>query len=246
MSAPKALWWRQSIWELGLNLRNGEQLLLVVVIPVAVFIAATTTSLLPSLASSPARALGTVLTISVLASAFTSVAISTAFERRSGALLYMSTTPLGRLDVVSAKVIATLMTVVISCVAVLVAALALEPGEITKSAGSFLLTLAMVILGTTVCASWALFLASTVRAEAVLALANALFVVFLLFGGVLVPLDQLPSVWADVAGFFFPGALAEVLVSSVETGGVSLRPVIVVALWAAAGITLSVRAFRWR
>jgi ABC-2 type transport system permease protein len=245
MSPVRALWWRQARWELGLNLRNGEQLLLVIVIPVAVFLAATSTDFLPSLSSDPVRALGTVLTISVLASAFTSVAIATAFERRSGALLYMSTTPLGRLDVVIAKVIATLLTVLISCAAVLIAALITQVDAVLGSVSTLPITTFVIVLGTIASASWALVLASTVRAEGVLALANALFVIFILFGGVLIPLDQLPGPWAAVAGLLLPGALAESVTTAVASGSLDLASTSVVALWAAIGVAVSSRAFRW-
>lgn len=245
MSTPKALWWRQARWELGLNLRNGEQLLLVVIIPVAVFIAATSTSFLPSLSASPLRALGTVLTISVLASSFTSVAIATAFERRSGALLYMSTTPLGRLDVVVAKVISTLLTVAISCSAVVLAALATQSDAVLASVSALPLTALIICLGAIAGTAWALVLASTVRAEGVLALANALFIVFVLFGGVLIPLDQLPGPWSAVAQLLLPGALAESLTGAVASGMLDVASTAVVALWAVIGIAVSSRTFRW-
>lgn len=245
MRTVRALWWRQARWELALNLRNGEQLLLVVVIPVAVFLAATGTNFLPSLSSAPLRALGTVLTISVLASSFTSVAIATAFERRSGALLYMSTTPLGRADVVIAKVIATLLTVLISCTAVIIAAVITQPDAVLNSVSALPLTALVIVLGTIAGAAWALILASTVRAEGVLALANALFVVFILFGGVLIPLDQLPDAWAAIAGLLLPGALAESLTTAVSSGSLDVISTAVVALWAAIGVAVSSRAFRW-
>lgn len=245
MNTVRALWWRQARWELGLNLRNGEQLLLIIVIPGAVFIAATSTSLLPSLSSDPQRAWGTVLTISVLASSFTSLAIATAFERRSGALLYMSTTPLGRMDVVAAKVIATLLTVLISCTAVLIAALITQADAVLESVAALPLAALVIILGTVAGASWALVLASIVRAEGVLALANALFVIFILFGGVLIPVDQLPAAWAAVAGLLPPGALAESLTAAVSSGSLDLASTAVVALWAAIGVAVSSRAFRW-
>ncbi len=245
MTRPRALWWRQARWELALNLRNGEQLLLVIVIPVAVFLAASTTDFLPALATSPMRALGTVLTISVLASGFTSVAISTAFERRAGALLYMSTTPLGRLDVVIAKVIATLLMVLISCVAVVVAALITTGTGTSGSAFTLSWATIVIILGTVACTSWALVLASTVRAEGVLALANALFVVFILFGGVLIPADQLPGAWGAVVVLLLPGALAEALISILALGTVDVVATGIVAVWAVTGVALSSRTFRW-
>ncbi len=233
------------MWELSLNVRNGEQLLLVVVIPVAIFLAATTTNFLPTLADSPVTALATVLTVSVLASAFTSVAISTAFERRSGALLYMSTTPLGKSDVVLAKVIATLFTVMLSCGAVFIAALATSFGSITSMALMLPLTLIILIGGAVAGASWALTLASTLRAEGVLALANAIFVVAILFGGVLIPLDQLPDVWASIAQYLLPGALTMALTSVLVNEAIDISASVTVLIWAIVGTIVASKSFRW-
>jgi ABC-2 type transport system permease protein len=233
------------MWELSLNVRNGEQLLLVVVIPVAIFLAATTTNFLPTLADSPVTALATVLTVSVLASAFTSVAISTAFERRSGALLYMSTTPLGKSDVVLAKVIATLFTVMLSCGAVFIAALATSFGSITSMALMLPLTLIILIGGAVAGASWALTLASTLRAEGVLALANAIFVVAILFGGVLIPLDQLPDIWASIAQYLLPGALTMALTSVLVNEAIDISASVTVLIWAIVGTIVASKSFRW-
>jgi ABC-2 type transport system permease protein len=245
MNTINRLLWRQTKWELRLNLKNGEQILLVVVIPVAIFLAATTTSFLPSLADSPATALATVLSVSVLASAFTSVAISTAFERRSGALLYMSTTPLGKPDVVLAKVIATLFTVLISCGAVFLAALSTSFSAVTGLTFMLPAVFVVIIFGAIASASWALTLASTLRAEGVLALANALFVLAILFGGVLIPLDQLPDAWANVAQFLLPGALTTALTSIVETKSIDIFSSAVLLAWAMAGTVAASRFFKW-
>jgi len=233
------------MWELSLNFKNGEQLLLVVVIPVAIFFASSTTQCLPSVADSPATALATVLAVSVLASAFTSLAISTAFERRSGALLYMSTTPLGKPDVVLAKVVATLFTVMLSCVAVMLAALVTSFSTVRDL--SFMLPAAVVIvvLGSVAGASWALTLASTLRAEGVLAIANAIFVVAILFGGVLVPLNQLPQAWASVAQFLLPGALTTALTSILASNSIDFFASAVVLVWAIAGTLMASKFFRW-
>jgi ABC-2 type transport system permease protein len=197
------------------------------------------------LAESPAHALATVLAVSVLASAFTSVAISTAFERRSGALLYMSTTPLGKSDVVLAKVIATLFTVLLSCGAVVLTALATSFSTVTGLALMLPATLVILVCGAIAAASWALTLASTLRAEGVLALANAIFVIAILFGGVLIPLDQLPQAWASVAQFLLPGALTTALTSVLVSNSIDFFASAVVLVWAITGTLMASRFFRW-
>ena len=47
------------------------------------------------------------MTVSVIATCFTSLAIGTGFERRSGALTFLATTPLSRVDLLLGKAIAT-------------------------------------------------------------------------------------------------------------------------------------------
>ena len=56
-----------------------------------------------------------------------------------------------------------------------------------------------------------LLIAGTLRAEATLALANLLFLVFLVLGGIVVPLDRLPDAVAAVAAVLPPAALTQAL-----------------------------------
>ncbi|MFZ8926742.1 MAG: ABC transporter permease, partial [Candidatus Nanopelagicales bacterium] len=103
----------QAAFELRLLLRNGEQFLLTVVIPLALrlaatFVAAVPLSGAPGTARLPA-ALGGVLAVAIIASAFTSLAISVGFDRRSGALVMLATTPLSRMSILGARLMATLV-----------------------------------------------------------------------------------------------------------------------------------------
>ncbi len=54
-------------------------------------------------------------------------------------------------------------------------------------------------------------MAGALRAEATLALANALFLVFLLLGGVVVPVDRLPDPVAALASLLPAAALSDLL-----------------------------------
>ncbi|MFZ8909854.1 MAG: ABC transporter permease, partial [Candidatus Nanopelagicales bacterium] len=105
----------QAAFELRLLLRNGEQFLLTVVIPLALLLAATFVAAVPlSGAPGTARlpaALGGVLAVAIIASAFTSLAISVGFDRRSGALVMLATTPLSRMSILGARLMATLVVV---------------------------------------------------------------------------------------------------------------------------------------
>src|SRR4051794_41371896 len=98
----------QTRMELRLLLRNGEQLLLTIVIP---------TLLLVVFAKAPIADLPKpridflvpgVLALAVMSTAFTGQAIATGFERRYGVLRRLGTTPLPRGGVVVGKTLAVL------------------------------------------------------------------------------------------------------------------------------------------
>jgi ABC-2 type transport system permease protein len=88
-------------------------------------------------------------------------------------------------------------------------------------------------------------LAGTIRAEAMLALANALFLVFLVLGGVVVPLDHLPTTLADVASYLPAAALSELFRVGLGEPGDPNRAIAVLGAWAIGSIAVAALTFRW-
>ena len=90
-------------------------------------------------------------------------------------------------------------------------------------------------------------MAGTLRAEATLALANLLFLVCLVLGGIVVPLDRLPDGVAAVASVLPPAALTQAL--AIGLGHASGDPTPVAGAPRRAGRSCSPRsprgAFRW-
>ncbi len=86
------------------------------------------------------------------------------------------------------------------------------------------LAVVAVVLGTAAFAGLGLLLAGALRAEATLALANALFIAALLLGGIILPLDHLPDALAVIAGVLPAAALSDALRSALGTGGRPHRP----------------------
>lgn len=230
MSAASATARRRALarWESGLMYRNGEQILLAFVIPVVLLVALQWWR--P--ADSP---LAVVLTASVIATAFTSLAISIGFERRSGALRFLATTPLTRGDLLVGKCLAQGGLALLSSLVVVIVGVALG-ADLT-----FWPALAIVPLGAVAFAAWGFWLAGAFRAEAVLALANALFVLFLIFGGVVVAPEQMPG--GVIVQWLPPALLADGL-RSVDAAG-ALVAAGGLAAWALLGIVLARRNFRW-
>lgn len=230
-------------WELRLTLRNGEQLLLTLVIPLILLIAMCVTTFIPTAdgLSRVATAYPVVCTVSVIATCFTSLAIGTGFERRSGALTFLATTPLGRQGVVVGKIIATVLIAALSIAVVTVAAVALG----WRADIAALWAVPIIALAGLAFASWGLFFASVFRAEAVLAIANAAFLVLILLGGVIISAESMPA--GGAIALLPSAALATALREALGAGVAPCwSPMIVLAVWAVVGFVLVRKRFRWQ
>jgi ABC-2 type transport system permease protein len=236
-------------FEAATLLRNGEQLLLIAILPVLILIALSRGGLV-SIETGGASRIDVVtpgvLALAVMSTAFTSQAISTAFDRRSGVLRLMATTPLGRGGLLAGKVLAVLAVEALQVL--LIGGVALALGWTPDPSGIPLAVLA-IGLGTLAFTALALLMAGTMRAEAVLATANLVWVLLLVAGGVVIPPDQLPAPLGSLAAVLPSGALAEVLRTAlggtVATAGEVAGALAVLAGWAA-GLSLAARRFfRW-
>lgn len=230
---------RQAGYETRAILRNPEQLLLAFVIPIALLLVLTLTSIISIAEPRVATVVPGILTLAVMSTAFTSLAVSTGFDRRYGALTLLGTTPLSRAQLLAAKIIAVLLVEVIQCVLVsaIGAALGWRPGLGAFSA------LVFVILGTIAFASWALLLAGTLRAEATLAVANGIYLLLLLGGGTLL---ALPGTIGSILQFLPSAALGTGLRGALIDGGFGWAPAAILVAWGAVGSALTARFFRWQ
>ncbi|WP_235950594.1 ABC transporter permease [Phycicoccus flavus] len=232
----------QARFETRSLLTNGEQLLVSVVLPALALLGLALTSV-PSLG--PGRrvdvATAGVLALAVVSTAFTGQAIATGFDRRSGVLRLLGTTPLGRGGLLLGKAVAVLAVLAVQVL--VLAALGLALGW--RPPGSGLLPgLVGLLLGAGTFVALALLLAGTLRAEAVLAVANLVWV--LLLGlGVLVPTERLPSALAVVARGLPSGALGDALRASLVDGAWPWAQWGVLALWGLLAGAAAVRWFRW-
>lgn len=224
-------------------LRNGEQLVLTLVLPVLLMVFLTRTTLVD---------LGTedriglvapgVLALAVMSTAFTSQAIATGFDRRNGVLRLLATTPLGRSGLLAGKAVAVAVLEVLQ-VAVL-GSVALALGWRPEGTGA-LPALAALALGTLAFVALALLVAGTMRAEAVIAVANLLWVLLLAGGAVVLPADLLPGPLAEIAPYLPSGALGDSLRAALQDGAVDGPALLVLALWALVLGALTSRTFRW-
>jgi ABC-2 type transport system permease protein len=234
--------------EVFMTLRRGETLLLTVGIPVVFLIFFTSVHVVstPHEKSVDFFVPG-ILALAVMSTAMVSLGIATGFERGYGVLKRLGSTPLGRPRLLGAK-IATVIVVEIVQAAVLVAvgfALGWNPGGhgAGVAAGD---AVAAVLLATVAFGGIGLFMAGVLKAEVNLAAANALYLVLLLLGGMIVPISKLPSGVADVAKLLPADALAASLHAALGTGAaVPTLSWVVLAVWAVAAPVAAALTFRW-
>ena len=229
----------QTRMELTLFLRNGEQLLVALVIPVAVLFALSSVDIGAVPEPRIAYAITAVLTLSVMGTAFTGQAIAVGFDRRYGALKRLGGTPLPPSVVIGGKILATLILVVGQ--SLLLGLLAVVLGWRPDAAG-LLVALVMIVLGGVAFAAMGLLLGGTLKAEIVLALANLIW--FLLIGGagLAIGIVELPSAVQNILIVVPSYALTTALVTAVE-GGVDVVAALVLAGWTAVCGGLAVRYF---
>ena len=232
--------------ELRTLLRNGEQLVLTLIIPVLLLAAFSQEDLV---SYGPGRRIDFlapgILALAVLSTAFTSQAIATGFERRYGVLKRLGTTPLSRRGLISAKTLTMLVVEVLQSVLIVAVALGLgwQPHGGAAAVASVIL---LMVAGTAAFSGLALLLAGTLRAEATLAAANLLYLVMLGIGGVVFPLTKFPPSAQPLLRLLPAGALSTGLRSVLQYGsGLPVRDLLVLVVWAVAGIALAGRFFRW-
>jgi len=233
----------QARYETLAMLRNGEQLLVALIIPAMVLLGLTMTSFVPlGQGRRIDLAVPGVLALCVISSAFTGVAIATGFDRRYGVLRLLGSTPLGRVGLLAAKAVAVLCVVALqfAVIGALGLALGWEPSWRGIPAA-----VVATLLGTWAFVALALLLGGTVRAEGVLALANLVWVVLLALGGVVVASSRLPPGLSHLAELLPSGALGDSLRAAFLHGHARVGEWLVMLLWALLASVLASRLFRW-
>ncbi len=233
----------QARFELGTLFRNGEQLLVSLVLPLGVLVGLALTDT-PSLGAGRRIDLVVpgVLALCVISAAFTAQAISTAFDRRYAVLRLLGTTPLGREGLLWAKAVATMAVELVQWV--VIAGVGLLLGWHLPLVG-LLYAVPLLLAGTWTFVALALLLAGTLRAEGVLAVANLVWVALVALGGVLVPRTELPVGLTHLAAALPSSALADGLRAAFVESRLDGIPLVLLVGWATVATVLARRTFRW-
>ncbi len=234
--------------ELAMTLRNGEQLLLTLVLPLGLLLGLSLTTVVDLGIVGTARAdrlavvVPGMLALAVLSTAFTGLAIQTGFERRYGVLKRLGATPLSRSDLLAGKAVAVLIV---------------ELGQFVILGGTgwllgwrpdalgLVLAVALMVLGTAAFVALGLLLAGTLRAEATLAGANVVYLLLLAAGGIVIPLAEMPESAQPWVELLPSAALAEALRTALIAGDVAIGDIAVLSAWLAIGALATARWFRW-
>jgi ABC-2 type transport system permease protein len=233
--------------ELRLAARRGESILVTIVIPPAVLLFFATVGIVPGIAGRPVNFLlpGS-MALAVIASGLVSLGIATAYERHYGVLKRLGGSPLPRWALVAAKLAAVLAIELLQVVLLVAVAMAFLGWRAPANA-SALAFVAVLLLGTLAFAGLGLVLAGTLRAEATLAIANGLFLGFLMVGGIVLPVDHLPAPLDAIAAVLPAAALSDAFRAALGAAGAAdpAASLGILGVWGAAAAGLAIRTFRW-
>jgi ABC-2 type transport system permease protein len=232
-------------FELRLAARRGENLLVTLVIPSVVLVFFSSVEVLAVPGRPVDFLLPGALALGIIATAFVNLGIATAYERHYGVLKRLGGAPIPRGTVVVAKILAVLAIEALQVVLLVALAWGLlgwRPGTGGVSPAVFALAVA---LGTAAFAGLGLAMAGRLRAEATLGLANGLFLAFLLLGGIVLPLDHLPSGLAMVGAVLPAAPLADLFRVALGAAGDAAPAVVLLGGWAAAALGAAIVSFRW-
>jgi ABC-2 type transport system permease protein len=232
--------------ELLLTLRRGESVLLTFLIPVLLLAFFSKVDVLPTepgVPNSIDSLYPGVVALAIMSTAMVSLAIATGFERSTGVLKRLGATPLSRPELLGAKTLA-MGTIMVLQLGVLTAeALILGFRFSTPALGIALLG---AIIATVAFAGLGLLMAGSLPALTTLALANGVYLLMLLLGGMLFPISKLPDGLRQFAEALPSGALSEILHTSLVTRGpVSGHAWLVLVAWAVLAPVAAAFAFRW-
>jgi ABC-2 type transport system permease protein len=224
--------------------RNGEQLLLTLGIPVLLLVFFSLVDVLPTGEGDPIDFLAPgIMALAVMSTAMVSLGIATGFERSYKVLKRLGATPLGRRRLVVAKIASVVVVELIQFAVLVPAAFALgwSPTD-----ARWLPAFAAVVLGTVAFAGLGLTLAGRLRGEINLAAQNGLYLVLLLLGGMVIPFGELPTVLEAVARLLPSGALANAIRDAVGGGGDGVMlSWLLLGGWALVTPAMAARWFRW-
>jgi ABC-2 type transport system permease protein len=231
--------------EMVLAGRRGESVLIPVVVPVVllIFFGAVAPPAVTGNERPTDFLVPGLLALAIMSTSMVSLGIATAYERYYGALKRLLGSPLPRSGLLAAKTLSVLLIEVVQVVLITGIARFAFGWQPTGSPLAALLALAV---GSAAFAGLGLLMAGSLRAEATLAVANGLYLLFLLVGGFIFPLDRLPGSMESVAKLLPAAALTDATRAALIGAPAQdlLEPLGLLAGWAVVAIGAAVLTFR--
>src|SRR6266699_3958108 len=236
--------WAQAQVELLMTLRRGESVLITLIVPVILLIFFTSLNIVPTTNEKAVDfLLPGMLALAVMATGMVSLGIATAYARYYVVLKRLGSSPLPRGGLILAKLISVLVLELLQVIILVGVAVALYGW---RPAGSPLLALLVLAIGTATFAALGLAMAGALRAEITLAGANALYLLFLLLGGGILPLSHLPPAVAAIAQILPAAALTQALQATMSNNApFPIFSLVTLVIWAVAILLVAIKTFRW-
>jgi ABC-2 type transport system permease protein len=225
--------------ELLMTLRRGESLLITIFIPVVLLIFFSSLKiggvgvnfLVPG-----------VMALALMSTGMVSLSIATGYERYYGVLKRLGASPLSRAGLILAKTLSVLALEIAQTA--LLALLAFFFFD-WRPDGSLLLFLIAFLLGTATFSGMGMLMAGALRAEATLAGANGLYLLFVLIGGTVLPIKELPGFLQPVAYALPAAALSDALYGATNAGAFHAWSLISLIAWGVAFFVAAAFTFKW-
>lgn len=229
--------------ELRILLRNGEQLLLILGIPVFLLVFFGSVDVLPTGDGAPIDFLVPgIIAVAVMSTSMVSLGISTGFQRSYGVFTRLGLTPLGTSRLIVAKSLS------IAVVEILQISLIIGVGMAMgwrADASGLAAVVAGVVGGTLAFSGIGLFLAGRLRAEVNLATQNGLYLVLLLTSGMIIDTDSMPSIVDSTSKWLPARSLADVIRFHARGDVAEAQAWLTLLVWAVVAPLVAARAFRW-
>ena len=229
--------------ELRMTLRNPERVLITVILPAFFLVFFAGINIVHTGAIKPVDfLLPGMLVVAIMSTGMVSLGIATAYDRYYGVLKRLGSSPLPRWGLITAKLLAVLAVEVGQIVLLVLLALIFFGWQ---PAGPVWSVVPIVLLGTAVFAGLGMLMAGALRAQATLAGANGLYILFLAIGGVILPTDHLPPVIAGMANLLPAAALSDTLRGALTTQGMHAGSVLLLLFWAVVILIAAGLTFKW-
>jgi ABC-2 type transport system permease protein len=231
----------QARTEFLLTLRNGEQVLLTLLIPLGLLVTLTLLNVVPIPSPRVDNVTPRILALAVMSTAFTGQAIALGFDRRYGVLKRLAATALPRWSLIAGRMLSVLGVVLVQLVVLGVVAFALgwhlsPPGLVPAAL--------LILAGTAAFGALGVLLGGALRAEVVLAVANLVWLLLVVAGGIVLSVHTLPGALSAIAAALPSGALAEGLRTALVAGVTPWAALGVLLAWAAGAAILAARTLR--